>query len=281
MLSKRKPVEVKAESKSLASLLTKKPKKDDYENTPHRDVRKSGAFGEADILFLPNDRGYKYALVYTDVGNGATDAVPLKQKTAAATTKGFQKMFARNIVKFPTARFTLDAGTEFKGETKQYIEKQKTPVLYALAGRHRQLAQVENRNGLIGKALLTKQLEREIETGKQNKQWIDELPLVVNDINKRLKHEPEPIETMDDIGELQGNAPLLNEGDKVRRMLDEPRDYLTNKRLPNGFRSADIRFEPKVRTIEHVLLQPDKPPMYKLEGLYGTVYTRNQLQLVK
>ena len=39
-----------------------------------------GYIYQADLLFLPNDEGYKYALVVVDIGSGLCDAEPLKSK---------------------------------------------------------------------------------------------------------------------------------------------------------------------------------------------------------
>jgi hypothetical protein len=56
--------------------------------------------------------------------------------------------------------------------------------------------------------------------------------------------------------------------------------------LNGTFRSSDIRWDPKIRLIKEMLLQPNQPVLYLLDGEYGrlkiepTRYTRNQLQVV-
>ena len=47
---------------------------------------------QADLLYLPDDKGYKYALVCVDVGSGYTDAEPfIKRKRCYDSPKCLQK----------------------------------------------------------------------------------------------------------------------------------------------------------------------------------------------
>ena len=62
--------------------LYKKPKKDKGVNMPHIHSNEINTVQQADILYLPNDNGYKYCLVVVDIGSRLTDAVPLKNKSA-------------------------------------------------------------------------------------------------------------------------------------------------------------------------------------------------------
>ena len=47
---------------------------------------------QADILFLPSDRGYKYLLVVVDISTRLIDAEQLKDKNASSVVKGFKKI---------------------------------------------------------------------------------------------------------------------------------------------------------------------------------------------
>ncbi len=68
-------------------------------------------------------------------------------------------------------------------------------------------------------------------------------------------------------------------------MLDNPVDVTGNK-LIGKFRSGDIRWNQKIRTIKQVLMEPEGPIMYLLDGKIGPLqidpvaYTYNQLQKV-
>ena len=57
--------------------LYKKPKKDAKKEIAHMNGIEPKAILQADLLYLPDDKGYKYALVCVDVGSGYTDAEPV------------------------------------------------------------------------------------------------------------------------------------------------------------------------------------------------------------
>ena len=75
---------------------------------------------------------------------------------------------------------------------------------------------------------------------------------------------------------------LLPIGSKVLAIIEEPKD-IEGKRLPGKFRSTDIRYELKIRTIEQIITKPMSPPLYILDGNKGRMkmdsigYTKNQL----
>ena len=57
--------------------LYKRPKKD--KESPKIQNLPAHLVVQVDILYLPDDDGYKYALVAVDVGNRLTDAEPMKK----------------------------------------------------------------------------------------------------------------------------------------------------------------------------------------------------------
>ena len=79
---------------------------------------------------------------------------------------------------------------------------------------------------------------------------------------------------------------LLEAGDKVIPALEYPVDVATGAKLHGKFRSSDIKWDPKPKVVKEVLLQPNQPPLYLLEGQTGDrkitpiAYTKNQLSLV-
>ena len=70
---------------------------------------------------------------------------------------------------------------------------------------------------------------------------------------------------------------LLKVGQKVRIQLDNP---TSGKRLHGKFRSDDIRYENKIRTITQIYLNPGKPPLYQVDNDSNVAYTKHQLQVV-
>jgi hypothetical protein len=50
---------------------------------------------QGDLLFLPDDNGYKYALVVVDIATRKTGAEPMKTKTPKATLNAILKIYSR------------------------------------------------------------------------------------------------------------------------------------------------------------------------------------------
>ena len=65
----------------LVNNLYKIPKKDKGLNVPHHQATIPNLIHQADLIFLPNDNGFKYALVVVDIATRKVDAIPLKSKT--------------------------------------------------------------------------------------------------------------------------------------------------------------------------------------------------------
>ena len=275
-------------TKEVLYNLYKKPVKDSEENTPHIQPAEKNATHQADILYLPNDDGYKYGLTVVDVGSRLMDCEPLKSKDSKATLAAIQKIYKRKILSMPTYSIEVDAGTEFKGEFKQFFEKKGIDVRVAEAGRHRQQALVESRNGSIARPLLQRQTAEELLTGEPSVEWVQYLPTVVKFLNERFERKAEKTDDKNpDYNEIfkdtrcKGQAcKLLDVGSKVRYQLDEPRDVLTDKKLHgNRFRAGDIRLSMKVTEVERYQLIPGQVPLYKIKGRTA-LYTKNQLQVV-
>ena len=239
---------------------------------------------QCDVLFLPNDKGYEYALVVVDVGSRFVDAEPLKEKTSAAIVTAIQNIYKRKILAKPKL-ITVDAGKEFKSTFAQSMQALGIDIKTAKVGRHRQVALVERKNQSIGKTIHKLITQDELDTGHSSSKWVEYLPLIIESINTKIKLST-PTHTIKSSANYDplyrtNDIELLNVGDKVRVPLEEPRDMTTNKKLVGKFRSGDIRWEKKETVIKEVLLKPDQPPMYIVDSQPHVAYTRNQLQLVK
>ncbi len=270
--------------KQIIYKLYKKVKKDKGVNMPHYRVPNPGVVASADLLFLPHDNGYKYALVVVDDGSRLVDAEPLKNKTTEAVLKGFKKIFDRGIIKMPSARLEVDDGGEFKGSVKRFFKEGGVFVRVGKPGRSRQQALVERKNQFIGTIILKRLTSQELLSGKTERAWVHLLPKVVAAINKRVgkfklpKSNGEPV--------CEGNAcEVLPIGTQVRVALDKPQE-VTGVKLAGKFRSSDIRWDPRIREVREIIIKPDFPPLYLLDGNVGekkldpTPYTKNQLQIV-
>jgi transposase-like protein len=269
------------EDTNLADVLMKKPKPDKKNTTmPHfttnlpKDERH-----QADTLYLPNDNGYKYALVVVDVGTRMIDAEPLKNRDSLAAAEALHKIYKRKILSAPTV-ITCDQGVEFKSEFKKYCTKNNIFVRYGKKYRHRQTALAEKANARISRPLFKRMLEEEVLTEKTSRQWVSQLPKVVKQLNeerKKIKLEPEK-ETYECFGD---DCDLLEQGTIVRVILDAPVDFLTEDRLHGySFRYTDTRWSKTKQTITKTFILPNQPPMYCLDEDENTSYTKGQLLVV-
>jgi hypothetical protein len=145
---------------SLVKNLTKQPLKEPRNVMPHTTAPIQNAIQQADLLFLPNDDGFRYLLVVVDIATRRTDAEPLKTKESKEVKLALQKIYKRKVLKKPL-RLEVDSGKEFKGEFEKYYEK-LLDIVTKIVGRHRQQSVVEAKNYQIGKILNTRMLVEEI-----------------------------------------------------------------------------------------------------------------------
>lgn len=262
------------------------PKRDKGKNQTHFQFVKPHWTHQADLLELPNDNGFKYVLVVVDQGTRLIDAEPLKSKSSSAVRDAFIAIYDRDVLPLPK-RLEVDSGSEFKGVVKKLFDDNEVAMRVAEPDRHRQQAIVERANQTIGKVLNKRMVGAELLTGETSREWTDDLPELIVAMNKRAKQMfPKKIKSIKDLKtECEGDAcKLLQEGDKVRVMLDRPIDNITGKRLFGKFRSSDVRWDTKIRTVKKIQLIPGMTPTYRLDGpnngLSPVSYTKNQLQLV-
>ena len=273
----------------LESKLFEIPKKDTVDDKLHFEYVTPNYWQMADTLYLPNDKGYMYCLVLADIGSRLCDAEPMQNRDATTILNAFRAIYKRGILK-PPKQLTTDQGTEFKGETNKGLLLMGINMNFAKAGRHRQVALVERKNQTIGKMIHKLLIHDQLASGNATSQWVNVLPIIIKVINEKVVESFKP----ESKSKLEVKFPkkkkftvsLLNEGDKVRVLLDNPEDITGNKLFGKGFRSGDIRWNPEIRTVKYVSLKPMQVPMYFLDGDVGLLkiepvgYTRNQLQLV-
>lgn len=253
------------------------PKKDKGSAMPKFGFYKPGIFSQSDLIFLPHDGNYSYALVVAEVGYPrVVDAEPIVAKDAKTIITAFKKIYQRKIVK-PTSNMTVDSGSEFKGDVGKYLESIGINVKTAMVGRHRQVGIVERKNQIIGSIIhrIHKMVEKL--TGRPTTQWVNLLPKIIEQINIQAKKTKKPKQT-DDF--TFPNEDTLMQGEKIRVILEEPRDQLTKQRLNGKFRSSDFRWDSIIRTVTEVIIKPNSPILYLVSGIPHVAYTRNQLQRV-
>jgi hypothetical protein len=273
--------DIKQNAKANTELnqLYKKPIPETGKYMPKSQVFEKDIYYQADVLYMPEDKGYKYMLVCVDMYDGTVDAEPIKQVNPENILKAFKEIFKRKYLNYPVF-ITFDKGQEFGSDIiVNYFKANGTNVKYALTGRSRQLANAERANQKIATVLFKRMTAQELITGEPDKHWVDELKPLIQVLNehkkKPLEQEISPFPIVD---EYSGN--LLNIGQKVRLLLDYPINATNNARLSGNFRSSDIRWTPKVYTVDEVVLKPGFPPMY-LTDKDDVARTKNQLAKVK
>ena len=257
--------------------LLKKPKKDKGGEIPHMQDIEKNAVMQSDLLYLPDDKGYKYALVCVDVGSGKTDAEPLKERDADSVLQAFKKITSRAPLKnSPEYMLQCDSGVEFKGVFSTYVKSKGITIRVGEVGRSRQQAIAESRNKTIAEALFHRQVGQELLTEQVSKEWTSHLKTVIKVINKWQDEKTEPKKTHEPY--IPKKTVMLSVGQPVRIILEEPLDTSGTK-LHGGFRATDIRWSRKISKVSNIIIDEGEPLLYQLDDK-PTSYTFNQLQVV-
>ncbi|GET50873.1 DDE-type integrase/transposase/recombinase [Rhizophagus irregularis DAOM 181602=DAOM 197198] len=243
--------------------LYKKPLKEKSSERPRVVVWKPNATHQADLAEMPVDpKGFHYFLVLVEVAGKRVDAEPLKDKTANRVLNGFVKIYRRNRIKPPTHRIETDSRSEFTNDQQSYAER---------------AIQV------IQEPLLKRMVAQELKTGVTSVEWSEDFHNIVSKVNELWQRNPPDIPTGSP--KVSKKTELLSEGTCVRVKLDEPISVLGNK-LHGKFCTGDIRWNPNIRVIKKMILSPEQPPTYLLNGPHGRLgvsrcaYTRKKLQVV-
>lgn len=272
--------------KELLIKLLEKPKKEKEKDTPHHSLVCEN-IQQADLLFLPNDKGFKYALVVVRTDTKKCDAEPLKDKEHSSILKAFKHIYKRELIPFPARIMRVDNGSEWGASIKDYFKEHNVELVKSMTARHRQTSQVEAINRIIGKVLNMRMTAQELRTNKTSVSWKSYLPKVIKAINDQYslhkKYKNINQLTNDTIPPPRYNKTnriVLNEGQKVRIALDYPQD-IQGKRLHSQWREGDIRWDRTIRTITKVILTRAQPPMYQVSGINNAWFVRQKLQLVE
>lgn len=232
---------------------------------------------QADLLMLPKTKtGYRYLLVIVDLWSDEIDAKPLKSKEPKEVLQAMLNVFkSAKYLKKPYATIRTDAGTEFQGVFHKWLYNNDIYHSVALPHRHKQMGNVENVNGLIGKFLNLYMNKKEEETGKRYNEWDEILQPLLKSLNK-LRKRPDKDPFKYNYPVAKDATPKFKVGDIVIRKLDAPINALNNAEQ-GRFRKGDYRWhKQEPRKIIMVLYYP-KNIRYVLEGLKNVSYTEDEL----
>lgn len=266
--------------------LYRRPPKEKRSERPKVIAWKENSTQQSDLGELPIDpKGYHYFLVLVELSRRRVDAEPIKDKTAQSTLQAFKTIFQRGRIQPPTHRLEVDSGKEFNNELVRNLFVQTIGVLirFGETGRHQQQSFAERAIQAIEGPLLSRMTAQEKLTGVTSVEWSEDFHDIVDKVNERWQRDPPRMP--DGPPKVNKNTELLPEGTRVRVRLYEPISIL-GKKLHGKFRTGDIRWDPRIRVIKKLMLSPEQPPTYLLDGPQGRLgvsrcaYTRKELQVV-
>jgi hypothetical protein len=255
---------------SLVNELTTVPKKTMSTGTFNNKYITPHQYHQIDILYLPNDNGYKYALVVVDIASKQLQIRPQKTKTAKETLRSIRSIYGSGRKTLPKP-FILhaDGGTEFMSVVKEWIKDNNINLRISTPFRHSQQSVVEAMNKIIGSAIIKIQTNDELinNDGELITEWTTFVPDIIDVLNNAIeKYTPKRYTGKEPIKCLKSECYAYKEGTKVRVALKR-----------DDFRSGDIRWSKQKHTIIKVLLLPNRPIMYMVDG-YRNAFYKNELK---
>ncbi|GET55281.1 DDE-type integrase/transposase/recombinase [Rhizophagus irregularis DAOM 181602=DAOM 197198] len=239
--------------------LYKKPLKEKSSERPRVVVWKPNATHQADLAEMPVDpKGFHYFLVVVEVAGKRVDAEPLKNRTANRVLNGFVKIYRRNRIKPPTHRIETDSGSEFTNDQVRdfFLNSLGVMMRFGEPGRHKQQSYAERAIQAIQEPLLKRMVAQELKTGVTSVEWSEDFHNIVSKVNELWQRNPPDIPTGSP--KVSKKMELLSEG----------------------------TWNPNIRVIKKMILSPEQPPTYLLNGPHGRLgisrcaYTRKELQVV-
>ena len=135
---------------------------------------------QADLIYLPHDNGYKYALTIVDVATRYKCAIPLKTKSAKSTREGFEKAYSGSVLKQPK-KLLVDRGKEFLGGLDKYLSN--TQIIQA--NQKGLVSIVERFNRTLAEEIFLKQYKEELNADTRYNKWVEMLPTMLQKFNSQ------------------------------------------------------------------------------------------------
>ncbi|MEW8689258.1 MAG: DDE-type integrase/transposase/recombinase, partial [Candidatus Thiodiazotropha sp.] len=152
------------------------------------DIATPNEVHQADLLFLPHDRGgkrtNKYALTVVDVASRYKEAEPLATKQAKEVAEALSHFYWRGPMRWPKL-LQVDPGREFMGSVSQLLAKHSVRVRRGRVDIHWDQGFVERFNRTLAERLFGHQYAQEmrLHSGQRSTEWVKRLPAVVAALN--------------------------------------------------------------------------------------------------
>ena len=282
--------------------LYKKPTKEII--YPHAYITDKNILHMIDILYLPEDKGFKYLLVVVDCNNKLCDGRPLKSLEMDEIIINLDDIYKKS--KYLKRPETLQADNQFK--TKKFIDYCENGVVHSKYGsskknnraqfiklkislpyRHRQQSIIERLNQTLGIMIFLKQADDEVKKGVNNTKWVDCIHSIIDFINKyKMKYLDvdyvKKIEIPDDFVFNSKTRYIIADGVIVKVLLDQPED-IEGRKLQGKHRATDRYWTTDNYKVLNSYLFPGNPPLYKVQNLRTkeipkALYTNEQLNIL-
>jgi len=239
-------------------------------NFSHFDVIVPNEFHQADLLFLPHDRGYKYALTVVDVANRYKQAEPLKTKSSTEVASAFERIYRRGPLRWPNL-LQVDPGKEFQGAVLSIMKHHNVTIRRGHTALHRDQAIVERFNRTLAERLFRYQYAKEFIQEKRSREWVKRLPDVIEALNNEITRKiiTKPQRNFSRVRKL-----LLS--NVTVRYLYEPGELEGGKK-----RATDPIWSITTHKISTITRSTGRPPIYRLDSTAPQRgFTREQLQVI-
>ncbi len=273
-------------------IFTRPPKKAQLEN--HFSIAITDMMHQIDILYLPEDKGYRYTLCVVDVASRFKAARPLKTRMASEYIEQLMDIYENEM----NPPIEINSDSEF-AVLKTWCNKNKINLRINKPSNH--CAFVENFNKELARLIFKDQHIVEMETHQSDTKWVNKLQKYVKALNNRktrlIKMKPVDAYKMIMVPQPTNNfskedtSKRFKVGTLVRRMLngDEILTIVTNKTsAEKGVdktrrRATDPYFTRDVYRVSRVIEQPvndvgvndnhdSKLPMFEIQDASGTIY---------
>ena len=150
----------------------------------HFSITKPNEMHQIDLLTLPNDSGFMYALCLIDVASRFKAAVALRSKNGVNVLNGLKLIYFMNhdLGLSKPEIINSDKGSEFTNRLfAEYLNNEEIKHKVNEPSFH--LSFVENMNKQLAVRLFKYMDDVELRTGKQSKKWVDQMKIEIDDMN--------------------------------------------------------------------------------------------------
>jgi transposase InsO family protein len=271
----QKEIQYWLERQPVYQIYQPKPKQINY---AHYTISKPNHTHQVDILYLPHDGKYKYALTVIDCASRFKAACPMKVKTANETAKAIEHIYESTKLNYPQVIMS-DFGGEFTGPYLKLMKEHDVKVSKSKNKKH--VAFVERFNRTLAEKLFKPQYVEELISNKQNTEWVANLQPIIDELNnsetRMIGMKPIDAIELDDVEQPSyKEVPDMIDFDSIVRYLYKPGEAEDDTK----YRATDPIWSTKVYLIDEITDIEGQPHIYTLQGIEDRTFTREELMII-